>query len=56
MSTTKDLKPAETIAIEATQPFHEVDGVVLKVGHTYDISTPLAEGLIASGAAKKKEG
>ena len=33
---------------------HEVDGVVLKVGQSYDLPTESAEALIASGAVKKE--
>jgi len=44
---------ANTTKVVAVQPFHEVDGVVLKVGHTYDIPTEIVGGLLASGAVKE---
>lgn len=54
MSTKPTAEKAETIKVVAIQPFHEVDGVVLKVGHAYDIPTEIAGGLIKSGAVKKE--
>ena len=44
---------AGTTKVVVLQPLHEVDGVVLKVGHTYDIPTEIVGGLIASGAVKE---
>lgn len=54
MSTKTPADQAPTLKVVAVQPFHEVDGVVLKVGQTYDIPTESAEALIASGVVKKE--
>lgn len=54
MSTKPQAEKAETIKVVAVQPLHEVDGVVLKVGYTYDLNIETADALIASGAVKKE--
>lgn len=54
MSTKPQADEAKTSKVVAVQPYHEVDGIVLKVGHTYDIPTETADALIASGAVKKE--
>lgn len=53
MSTNKTAEKADTTKVVAVKPFHEVDGIVLKVGHTYDIPTETVGSLIASGAVKE---
>ncbi len=54
MSTKPQADEAKTTKVVAVKPFHEVDGVVLVVGYTYDLNTETAEALIASGAVKKE--
>jgi hypothetical protein len=53
LSTNKTAEKADTTKVVAVKPFHEVDGVVLKVGHPYDIPTEIVGGLLASGAVKE---
>lgn len=44
---------AGTTKVVVLQPLHEVDGVVLKIGHTYEIPNETIPALIESGVVKE---